>query len=289
MYSDSLTPFSVSNSSFLSAAGPTSAIDILQRHQVRVIGVDKPTLLFCNGMGCSQHTWQYITSALATRYQLVLFDQIGSNGTNLESYDSAKYCTLAGYAQDVVTICQALGLREVTLVGHSVGGMIALLAVRQAPAYFTKTILLAFSPCYFNQLGYYGGMDHADLLALLALMDTEYQGWTHLLTEFLSGPAASTTLGETLLSDFCQLDSKIAKQFIRVALLTDMRTELPYLRLPTLLIQGSQDVITPSEIQTYLLAQLPSATVVSLSNAGHFPQLSAPLETLAAIEHFLAV
>jgi sigma-B regulation protein RsbQ len=266
----------------------TAAANVLRRYQVHVIGDHKPTLLFCNGLGCSQDAWHYLVPALAPRYQLVFFDQIGISGTDLASYDPLKYSTLAGYAQDVVDICQALCLHEVTLVGHSVGGMIALLAVQQAPGYFTKTVMLEACPCHFNEPGYYGGIDHQDLAALLTLMDANYHGWAHVFAEFLAGPISSATLGEKLVNNFCAMDSKIAKQYIRVALLTDMRPLVSQLKLPTLLLQSSFDAVTPAEVGDYLLTHLPAATLIPLPSTGHFPHLNAPLQTLAAMQPFLA-
>lgn len=266
----------------------TDEVNVLRRHQVHVIGDHKPTLLFCNGLGCSQDAWHYFIPALAPSYQLVFFDQIGISGTDLASYDAHKYSTLAGYAQDVVDICQALHLHDVTLVGHSVGSMIALLAVHQAPRYFTKTIMLESCPCYFNEPGYYGGLNREDLTALLTLVDASYHGWAHLFADFLAGPISSTTVGERLIDNLCAMDSRIAKQYIRVALSTDMRPMISQLRLPTLLLQSSHDIVVPPEAGAYLLAHLPTATLVPLPSSGHFPHLSAPLQTLAAMQPFLA-
>jgi sigma-B regulation protein RsbQ len=201
---------------------------------------------------------------LASSYQLVLFDQIGIDGTDLASYDLLRYSTLAGYAQDVVATCQALGLHNVTLVGHFVGSMIALLAALQAPACFTKIVMLQSCPYHFNEPGCYGGMNHEDGAALLGLMDADYHGWAHVFAELLTGPASLATLGETLCNNFCLMDSVIAKQFIRVALLADMRPLVSQLKLPTSLLQSQYNMVVPAEAGTYLLVHLPATTLVSM-------------------------
>ncbi|UOQ69721.1 alpha/beta hydrolase (plasmid) [Hymenobacter volaticus] len=53
-------------------------------------------------------------------------------------------------------------------------------------------------------------------------------------------------------------------------------------------MQCSQDIAAPSEVGAYLLEHLPQATLITLDTTGHCPHLSAPLETLAAMETFLA-
>ena len=244
-------------------------------------------MVLCNGFGCSQQIWQHLIPALAARFQLILFDYVGTGKADLNAYDERKYSTLNGYAQDVVAICQALQLREAVLVGHSVGAMIALLAANQAPEYFTKLVLVAPSPYYLNEPGYYGGFELEDIHQLLALMDEDYHSWTNLFASLLMGPANPASLGEELATYFCETDSAIAKQFARVVFLSDNRSDVSSLRQPALVLQCQQDVAAPAEVGAYLLAHLPNATLVTLQATGHCPHLSAPLETLAAIEAFL--
>ena len=47
---------------------------VLQRHSVRVIGQGKPPMLLCNGFGCNQRIWYYLTTALAVQHQVIVFD-----------------------------------------------------------------------------------------------------------------------------------------------------------------------------------------------------------------------
>ncbi|MBJ6145520.1 alpha/beta fold hydrolase [Hymenobacter sp. BT559] len=260
---------------------------ILKRHSVRVIGEGKPPMLLCNGFGCNQRIWQHLTTALAVRYQVIVFDYVGSGASELGAYDPHKYATLGGYAQDVVEICQALDLREAVIVGHSAGATIAMLAASQAPHHFAKTVLLAPSPYYLNEPGYYGGFERADMLQVLAMMDEDYRGWTTTFADLLIGPTHALSLGEELAGFFCETDSTIAKQFARVAFLSDNRADVAKLQLPTLLVQCTDDVAGPPEVGAYLLEHLPQAQLITLQTSGHCPHLSAPLETLAAIQSFV--
>jgi sigma-B regulation protein RsbQ len=263
-------------------------VTVIKRFNVNVIGAGKPTLLFCNGFNCNQHIWNYLTPALAGRHQLVLFDQMGTGDSDLSAYDAAKYASLAGYAQDVVDICQALELREVIIIGHSVGAMIALLAAIQAPQYFAKAVLIAASPCYLNEPGYYGGFERADMLDLLAEMRGNYESWANTFATLLIGQDQPASLGYELAGYFCQADPSIAREFAHMGFLADNRADVPHLHLPTLLLQCSDDVAVPVEVGDYLLANLPQGQLITLRATGHCPHLSAPMEVLAALRDFIS-
>lgn len=265
----------------------TSTHSILKRLNVNAIGAGKPPLLFCNGFNCNQHIWNYLTPVLAKHYQLILFDQMGTGGSDLSAYDAQRYASLASYAQDVVEICQALDLHDAVVIGHSIGAMIGLLAAVQAPQHFSKVVLLAASPCYVNEPGYYGGFERQDLLALLAEMDRNYQSWATTFATLLIGPDQPASLGYELAGYFCQANPTIAKKFARIGFLTDNRADLPHLHLPTLLLQCSEDVAVPDEVSEYLVAHLPQATLVTLQTTGHCPHLSAPFEVVAALREFI--
>jgi sigma-B regulation protein RsbQ len=269
------------------AAAAPPPLDVLRRHNVRVIGHGKPPLLLCNGFGCHQGIWHYLVPALAVQHQVILFDYLGSGVSDPTAYDPQQYTTMAAYAQDVVAICQALDLREATIVGHSVGATIAMLTAIAAPQHFANVVLLAPSPYYLNEADYYGGFERADMLAVLATMEQDYQGWTTAFADLLLGPTNASSLGEELARAFCETDSTIAKQFARVAFLSDNRDDVARLSLPTLVVQCTEDVAGPPEVGAYLLRHLPHAQLVTLATTGHCPHLSAPLETLAAIQTFV--
>jgi sigma-B regulation protein RsbQ len=260
---------------------------VLRRNNVCILGHGKPPLLLCNGFGYNQRMWHYMTTALAVHYQVILFDHVGSGDSDPIAYDIAKYSNLAGYAQDVIEICRVLELTQAFIIGHSVGATIALLVASQAPDYFSKVVLLTPSPCYSNDLDYYGGFERVDLEGILLLLQTDYHGWTSLFVDLLLGPLASSTLGEELHQFFGSTVSQMIHQFARVTFLSDHRADVPHLHLPTLVVQCQQDSIAPLEVGTYLLAHLPNAKLVTLDTVGHCPQLSAPLATLQALQTFL--
>ena len=267
-------------------SAPLDKRDVLRRNNVHVIGHGKPPLLLCNGFGYNQHMWHYVTTALAVQHQVILFDHVGSGGSDLQAYDAQRYDSLAGYAQDVVEICQALDLRQAVLVGHSVGASIAMLAAIAAPEHFKKVVLLTPSPCYINEQGYYGGFERENLQQVLEAMTHDYHSWAVMFADLLLGPSNTPATGEELARFFTETDIAIAQQFARVTFFSDNRADVPHLHLPTLVVLCRHDVVAPREVGEYLLAHLPQAQLVTLRASGHCPQLSAPLATLEALQAF---
>jgi sigma-B regulation protein RsbQ len=292
--SSSLDPWSSSSSSSgssLPAAATALALErenVIKRNNVRVIGEGPQTLLFCNGFGCSQQIWRYLSTPLANRHRVVLFDYIGTGETDASACNLEEYDNLNRYAQDVIEICQVLDLRDVVLIGHSVGATISMLAATQAPEYFAKCVLLTATPCYLNKPGYYGGLSLEDVNQMLALLDVDQHSWANLFAGLLVTPEHIPTLGEELIGYFCNLDATVARHFARIAFLADNRADVAHLKKPTLLLQSDDDAITPTEVGAFLMKHLPQATLVTLPTSGHCPHLSVPLETMAAIEAFIA-
>ena len=261
---------------------------LLTRFNVHVVGQGKTPLLFCNGFGCNQQVWRHLTAALASRYKLVLFDYVGTGGADPAAYDPLKYARLEGYAEDVVDICRALDLREAIIIGHSVGANIAVLAATAAPEHFAKAVLLAASPCYLNEPGYHGGFDRADVEQLLTLFEADKNAWANPFAHLLMGPTNTGSAMEELAGFFCEMHPVVARQLAHATFWADNRADLCRLHLPTLVLQCAHDIAVPTSVANYLRDHLPQSTLVQLNATGHCPHLSAPLETLTALEAFLA-
>jgi sigma-B regulation protein RsbQ len=90
-----------------------------------------------------------------------------------------------------------------------------------------------------------------------------------------------------LTNSFCRTNPEIAKQFARVTFLSDNRADLASVRIPTLVLQCSEDIIAPASVGEFVRRSIPGSTLVNLRATGHCPHLSAPEETAAAIRTFL--
>jgi sigma-B regulation protein RsbQ len=244
-------------------------------------------MLFAHGFGCDQQMWRLVTPAFEDDHRVVLFDHVGAGGSDQSAYDRRRYDSLDGYAEDILEICRELDLTRVIFVGHSVSAMIGVLAATREPDRFEKLILVGPSPRYLDDGDYGGGFSRADIDELLDSLASNYLGWSSVMAPVIMGNPDRPELGEELTNSFCRSDPEIAAHFARVTFLSDNRADLAKVKIPTLILQCSEDAIAPRAVGEYVHAQIPGSRLLILDATGHCPNLSAPAETIAAIRSFL--
>jgi sigma-B regulation protein RsbQ len=246
-------------------------------------------MLFAHGFGCDQNMWRDVWPTFADRYRVVLFDHVGAGRSDLAAYDRRKYSSLNGYATDILELCRELELHDVIFVGHSVSAMMGILAATVEPDRFQRLVLVGPSPRYLNDVGYVGGFAPEDIDGLLESLESNYLGWSGAMAPTIMGNPDRPELGEELTNSFCRTDPAIAKHFARVTFLSDNRSDLASVDIPTLVLQTREDVIAPIEVGEYVERALPQGELVVLDATGHCPNLSAPEQTIAAIKAFLSL
>lgn len=261
-------------------------MNVLQRNNVKILAGSGPTLVYAHGFGCSQDMWADVVPALAGECQQVLFDYVGSGQSDLSAYDPVRYRELDGYAQDLIDVCDAVGLqRDVVLVAHSVSCSIGMLAAIRRPELFRQLVLVGPNPCFVNAPPYVGGFERDDLQELLELMDRNFMGWASFLAPVVGG--ASVPVGQRLQQSFCSTDPVVARQFAQATFFADNRADLPRVPTPCLILQHAQDVLAPLEVGRYLQAHLPRAELRVLDVVGHCAHMSHPQLVVDAIRSVL--
>ncbi len=244
-------------------------------------------MMFSHGFGCDQNMWRFIYPAFQADYKIVMFDHVGAGNSDLSAYSYKKYDNLEGYAQDIVEIGKELNIKNMVFVGHSVNAVMGLIAAGIAPELFKSLILVSPSPSYINQDGYIGGFNKSEIEELLESLDNNHLGWSMAMAPVIMGNPDRKELGEELANSFCKTDPDIAKHFARTTFLTDKRDILEHTKIPSLILQCSNDVIAPVEVGHYMHGLMPDSKLVILNATGHCPNLSAPEETIAAISSYL--
>lgn len=256
------------------------AQDICRRNNVTMQGASSGrTVLFAHGFGSDQLSWRHVAEDFARDHRVVLFDYVGCGHSDVHAWSAERYHTMAGYVQDLLDVCDALRLSQVTLVGHAVGGMIGLLASLRRPELFEQLVMVGPSPRYLNDRpGYHGGFEREDVASLLNLMERNAAAWAEsLVPTALGGDVPYTT------------DPAICRHFAERVLLIDHRAELPKVRVPSVILQGAHDALTPPDVGRYMHEHMPGSTLQMLPDGGHCPQLSHPQVTIAAIRDHLLV
>lgn len=262
--------------------------EVLARNNVNVFGKGQQPMLFAHGFGCDQNMWRFITHAFENDYKIVLFDYVGSGQSDVKAYNPERYSNLNGYAMDVLEVCDALQLKDVVFVGHSVSCMIGLLSAIKRPELFSDLLLIGPSPCYINDKTYVGGFERKDIEELLDTMDKNYIGWANFLAPAIMKNPDKPELSIELTNSFCSTDPVIARNFAMATFFSDNRRDLLSMKKPTLLMQCSEDIIAPLEVGDYLHAHLANSTLRILKATGHCPHMSHPEETIQVMKEYLA-
>ena len=261
---------------------------IIERNNVKVIGQGERTIVFAHGFGCDQRMWSFITPSFQEKFRIVLFDYVGSGNSDLNAYQSEKYNTLQGYVQDVLDIIEAMELKDISFIGHSISSMIGMLASIERPDYFDKLIMIGPSPCYLNDTnGYHGGFEKSDITELLDMMEMNFAGWASYLAPIVMNNPESPKLSQELEQTFNSADPRIAREFAEVTFFSDYRKDLAKATVPTLIMQCSDDSIVPIEVGEYLHRHLKNSMFRLMEAKGHYPHISHPEETIRCINEFL--
>lgn len=260
--------------------------DTLARNNVTVLGAGTKTLVLAHGFGCDQTMWQLLTPYLEHDFRIVLFDYVGSGKSDPRAFKGEKYSKLEGYAQDIIDVCDALNLSDVTLIGHSVSAMTGLTAAIDAPHIISKLVMVCPSPCFLNDPpDYQGGFEREDLEELLGLMDRNYVGWANHLAPIVMGMSGADMV-DTLADSFCSTDPLFAKTFARATFFSDCRHLLPKAKQPTLIFQSTEDTLASVTVGKFVQAQMIDARLEIIKANGHCLHMTHPGEIAPALVQF---
>ncbi|MBI2902774.1 MAG: alpha/beta hydrolase [Candidatus Methylomirabilis oxyfera] len=227
-------------------------------------------LVLVHGSGCSADSWRYQVDGLSREYEVVAPDLPGRGGSDPLDEPSIK-----GYAATVRGVVQRAGRRRVILAGHSLGGAVALQVALAYPE-LLKGLILVGASAYLEALA----LTPDILLWAVAVMPHKFKGMffsdqvTQEALAIARGDVRRCSL-ETVLGDFAA-----CRKY-------DFRGRLGGLNLPTLILCGSEDLITPVRHSKRLHKEIPGSTLVVIENAGHMVTLESPQQVNAAIRTFI--
>lgn len=234
-----------------------------------------PTFLFSHGVSISSRTW------------LKQFDELPEHGVRVVAYDHRGHgASIAGesghsienLAADIQSVIDALDLRDVVLVGHSMGGIAAQAYVLHHRAHARERVrglvlLSTFGRTPLAALSRFTGVAGrvSGWLDLAALTARPELGTLIARLGFGREPLAShVELARQMLSE-CEPDTSRAA--ILPLLGIDLTEELEDLELPVLVVGGTADVLTPPLESRRLARHIPGARLHLFDRAGHMLML----------------
>jgi pimeloyl-ACP methyl ester carboxylesterase len=266
------------------------------RRAYRVAG-SGPALLLIHGIGDNSTTWETVQSKLAQRFTVIAPDLLGHGKSDKPRAD----CSVAAYANGMRDLLRVLDIDRVTVVGHSLGGGVAMQFAYQFPQMVDRLILVGA-----------GGVTHdvnialrfaslpmgSEALALLRL--PLVLPALQVLGRAAGGLFGSTGLGRDLpvvLRILADLPEPTASSAFARTLraVVDWRGQVVtmldrcYLTqsVPVQLIWGSRDAVIPVSHARMAHAAMPGSQLEIFDGSGHFPFHDDPVRFVEVVEKFI--
>lgn len=220
------------------------------RLHYRIAG-DGPPLVLLHGYGTSGYMWQWALPYLAEHHKVVIVD--------LPGYGRSTYSgvwQLRAMAPLLVSLLQHLQLSRVSLLGHSMGGAIAVHLTDYAPEMIERLVLINSA-----------GLPLQANLSTLALRS---------LRSFLQREGGGYP--PRLVLDVLRPHTRLLWQGAQEMMRSDFSNELSRITVPTLIIWGARDLLLPLQLGYDLHKSIPHSQLIVLPQSGHRPMLTQPQE-----------
>jgi pimeloyl-ACP methyl ester carboxylesterase len=227
-----------------------------------VFGHGRP-VLFLHGWLGSWRYWYPTIERVADHFRTYSFDFWGFGDTHRHS----TYVSIQSYSDQVIRFLDELGIDRVLLVGHSMGGMVALKTAINHPKRISRVVAVG-APIVGDSLSWLLKLTDRPILAdAFARMQWFRRFMFHRFLGETNDPAVHEILDDSVKSSSTTLRRAVGSMWR-----TDLRPELSRLTVPTLIVHGGRDEIVHPN-QADLFDGVPSAEVVVMPESRHFPFL----------------
>jgi 3-oxoadipate enol-lactonase len=225
------------------------------------LGAGEP-LVFIHGLGEVKEGWSN-QFEFADQFDLIIPDLRGHG-----EYHSPGEISIQNFAHDVISLLKGLGIENAHICGLSMGGMVAQEIFRQAPEMCRSLMLVStfhFAPKRLGELFIKYRKARAESLPIDAQKNIAARvclySWTdENIAQF---------------SKFYKPNREYYINSMKACLEVNNVCLLPKINVPTLIIGGQYDSVTPVWIQLLMHKQIPNSEFVIFKNTGHIAKLEA--------------
>lgn len=229
-------------------------------------GEGQPALLCLHGAGGSHQHWGYQIADWSRLTRTLMVDLPGHGRS------APPGCTrIAGYSRVVLALLDMLRLDQAVLVGHSMGGAVALWTALNAAQRVAGLVLVGTGARLRVAPDLLDGLRDAPAATVARISDMMY------------APHAPADLREAGNQAFQQNDPAVFRNDLVACDAFDVREQVAQIACPTLILCGAQDAMTPPKFSQFLHQQIAGSHLTLLSAAGHMPQIEQPQQLTAAV------
>ncbi len=239
----------------------------------------KPTVILLHGLGSSSVAWQFNTGALATKYHVIVPDQIGFGKSDKPFL---KY-RAGTYADFLDKFMSEIKVEKATLVGNSLGGWVAALTAIKYPNRVEKIVLADAAGLKPNEVDFnlvyslnYSTRDEVRKLVKLVFYNQAIFGSELFIDQSMNVRVAAND-GYTINSLIESI--KRNEDFLD--------GQLSIIKKPTLIIWGKQDGLLPLADAQKFKDGIAGSQLVVFDQCGHVPQVEKAADFNAAVLKFL--
>ncbi|HLH74662.1 MAG TPA: alpha/beta hydrolase [Chloroflexota bacterium] len=240
-----------------------------------VTGGQGEPVVFLHGWGGEVASFGPILARLVTQCQIIALDLPGFGRTSPPPVPWGSF----DYARFFRSFLRELGINSATLIGHSFGGKVGLIVAAQVPDLVRKLVLVDSAgirprrgPSYYARVSFVKAA--RSLLALPVL-------------RLVRKPIMRRVYQMAGSSDYNAAMNPIIRATLVKVVNEDVRTLLPRIKVPTLLVWGDQDADTPLSDGRLMEKLIPDAGLVVFEGAGHFAYLDRLDQFCRVVAHFI--
>ncbi len=252
-----------------------------------------PPLVLLHGWAMHSGIWGPMVSHLARSHRVHAVDLPG-HGRSAHPGLHAPRCTLDAMVS-AVDSALAGETRPVSVLGWSMGGLVAMRWALAHPARVDRLVLACTTPRFVAGDGIDDDWPHAMSAPTLARFGDElHVAWKLTVQRFLALQVHNSEHGRTTLAAMREQlwargepERNVLAETLDMLTTTDLRREATCIAQPVLVIAGSRDTLAWPEAGRWLAGAIPRASYHEIEGAGHAPFLSHADEFLAVLGKFL--
>jgi pimeloyl-[acyl-carrier protein] methyl ester esterase len=247
-----------------------------------ISGQGEPLVLW-HGWGMNLRVFDGIRDALSGQYQLI--------ATDLPGHGRSPWPADADDARQLELLLEPVP-QGASLLGWSLGGQWALRAAAAMPKKIRRLVLVCTTPRFVQSADWPHGLPPAVLAEFAARLKGQYR---QTIRDFLElqvrGSSNAEDVRATLLQALLihgEAQPEALEAGLHLLATNDLRQLATTINVPTLLISGQRDRVTPPAAAAALAQMMPDCRLLELARAAHVPFLSHPAPLLEALQKFLA-